>query len=147
MTLRALLKEKGIPESTYRSRIRRHGWSPERALNTPIIPPRAERMARRNRVQFRGEAMTWQEVSERSGVKLRTLRVRVSRGMSLEEAASAPLLRGGRRTNRQKDTALTSQSLEIEIVIEHDVPWHAQNDSPFSGAMTAYGRKMFKRRH
>lgn len=57
----------------------RNGWSVE---DTLTIPPVLEK------VLFHGDLLTWPEVERKTGVSCKTLKHRVSRGFSLEEAAA-----------------------------------------------------------
>lgn len=64
-------------------------------------------------IKFNGKTMTVAEWSKETGLGLRTLRMRLERGWTVEEALTAPLdPRGRKRINRSTDLATAYRDIE-----------------------------------
>lgn len=84
-----MAKKNGVKPNTLIARIRRYGWSKEKAIHTPPI-----------KKNNRGR---WAKIAEQNGIKYGTFLARITcRGMSEEEAATRPVKIGRPRKYPEK---------------------------------------------
>lgn len=81
LTIREWSKRTGIPANIISNRLNR-GWTPERAVGTPV---------RKRRGPKPGRSPTVREWSERTGIPANIIYVRLSRGWTLERAVGTPV--------------------------------------------------------
>ena len=84
LTIREWVERTGIPANIISNRLNR-GWTPERAVGTPV------RKRRGPRLDGTGDGSpTVREWSERTGIPANIIHVRLSRGWTLERAVGTP---------------------------------------------------------
>ena len=68
----------GIKIEVLRDRIFRYGWTVEKSISTSVIRPKT--------YLFRGKEMTISEISREAGINRETLRLRLKRGVPVDDA-------------------------------------------------------------
>ncbi|WP_438449370.1 hypothetical protein [Gorillibacterium sp. sgz5001074] len=85
-------EENGISFAAFHSRIRR-GWSDEDAATKPLPTPEEIRQHALRATEKVRKIPRWcMDLAEQNGIQRATLRLRIKKGMSLEEAATRPLM-------------------------------------------------------
>ncbi|MDM5121990.1 GIY-YIG nuclease family protein [Aeromonas rivipollensis] len=122
----------GVKRVTYRSRLNK-GYSKREALG--IDPIEDGRRERRDKYEYQGKMMTLSEISEISGSSVSTIRDRLNRGATVEQAISKEVQRSlfkqRKSVNRRK-----AVNLEVGGVVygsykalaeAYDMPYHVVN--------------------
>lgn len=84
MCMKDLAEKHGISYYVLRNRIGRQQMSVENAIETPLKP--------KHLVEYRGKTYVLRELTKEKGVNYNTVRGRLSKGWSIEDAIHKPLL-------------------------------------------------------
>ncbi len=90
-TLSQWAEETGLSVSLIRQRIKLHGYSIEAALTKPVRGCRFNEYKNAKKYPYKKEAHTLKEWSQRFGMNLDTLRSRIERGWSIDQALETPV--------------------------------------------------------
>jgi hypothetical protein len=91
-----------------------------------------------NEVRYKGKRLTLAELSRQHGIDLRTLKSRVQRGMSIEEALTTPLRRYPNGVQRPREV----RHRPIEQVDVKDLPPACDRCARESNLTTVFGLTM-----
>jgi hypothetical protein len=86
LTLREWASRLGLPVDVLYQRVIYQNWPTDKAFSTPVRSPQQ----RGKPLVFRGESLTFNEWSLRTGISVPTLRKRLKKGWSIERALTTP---------------------------------------------------------
>jgi hypothetical protein len=81
MTVQEAARTLGLPVMTYRNRVLKQGLTPEQAASRERVQRKDSRL-----IEFNGQTQTLPQWAKALGLRVRTLRERLRRGMPLERA-------------------------------------------------------------